>query len=150
MTWLVFALRLLIGGVLIVAGALKVMHSEALASAIAGFRLVPQPVVLPLAIALPPLELIFGFYLVAGLFTRVAAGVVCAMFLAYAAAVASAVIRHIPANCGCFGPNDAATADWPHVAGDVVAAVLALCVARYAPGALALDRLFVRSAAKES
>ncbi len=131
------------------AGALKVMHADALAAAIAGYRLLPPGAVAPIAVALPPLELIFGFYLVAGLFTRVAGIVTCAMFVVYAIAIASAVVRHIPANCGCFGPGDSATADWPHVAVDAVLALLALFVARLAPGTLSLDGFLSRAASKE-
>ncbi len=149
MTWLVFVLRVALGGLLIVAGALKVTHPEWLASVIAGFRLLPSPVIVPLAVALPPIELIFGFYLVIGLFTRVSAITVGVMFLAYAAAIASVVVRHIPAGCGCFGPGDAATADWPHVLFDLILAAVAFFVARMAPGALALERRLLRAAAKE-
>lgn len=149
MAWLVFVLRLLLGGMLLVAGALKVMDSNALAATIAGYRLLPPGVILPLAIAVPPLELIFGFYLVAGLFARIAGGVVCVMFVVYAIAVGSAVVRHIPASCGCFGPNDTARADWSHVALDMTLALVALFIARAAPGALSLDRLLARATAKE-
>ncbi len=148
MAWLVFALRVALGLLLIVAGALKVTHPEWLASIIAGYRLLPSPLVVPLAIALPPLELIFGLYLVIGIFTRVAASVVCVMFVAYTIAVASAVVRHIPASCGCFGPGDAAIADWPHVVLDVLLALVAFFVARAAPGALALERRLRAVAAK--
>ncbi len=138
---LIFIVRLALGVLLLVTGALKVAHPESLAEAIAGYRLLPQAFVLPTAVALPYLELIFGAYLVVGLFTRVAAFLVSAMFLIYAAAIASAVLRHIPANCGCFGPNDVSTADWPHVALDFVLATAAAFVARKAPGLLSLDRL---------
>lgn len=140
---------MLLGTVLLVAGALKVMHADSLAATIAGFRLLPQAVVLPLAIALPPLELLFGFYLVVGLFTRIAGGVVCAMFVAYAIAIASAVIRHIPATCGCFGPSDTAKADWPHVVADVALALVAVVVARAGPGPFSADRFLSRAATKE-
>lgn len=136
----VFIVRLALGLLLLVTGALKVAHPESLAAAIAGYRLLPQAAVLPIAVALPYLELIFGIYLVLGLFTRIAATLVAVMFLVYAGAIASAVLRHIPANCGCFGPNDASTADWPHVVLDIALTALAVLVAARAPGALSLDR----------
>jgi uncharacterized membrane protein YphA (DoxX/SURF4 family) len=149
-SWFIFALRLVLGSVLLVAGALKVSHPSALAADIAGFRLLPAGIVLPIAIGLPPLEMIFGFYLVAGLFTRIAGWVTCAMFVAYAAAIASAVVRHIPANCGCFGPSDQSTASWGHVALDAALAAIGAAIARYAPGPLSLDRLLARNATKET
>ena len=139
---LVFAFRLVIGALLMVAGALKVGHAAALAAAIAGFRLLPAAAVGPLALGLPFFELMLGFYLVAGMFTRVAATIACAQFLAYAAVVASAVVRGIHADCGCFGPGDVAVADWPHAGFDLVLAVVSAFIAFRAPGALAVDRRF--------
>jgi putative oxidoreductase len=131
--------RVLLGTLLIVAGALKIGHAASLASSIAGFRLFPPAVVAPVAVILPFFEVLVGLYLVAGLFTRIAAWTAAAMFAAYAAAIASAVLRHLPANCGCFGPNDSSTADWPHVAFDLALALVAFFVAKGAPGAFALD-----------
>ncbi len=136
----VFVARLVLGLLLIAAGALKVGHAPDLASAIAGFRLLPAAVVAPVALILPYFELLLGLYLIAGLFTRIAAIIGAAQFVLYAFAIASAVIRHIPANCGCFGPGDNATADWPHVFFDLVLAALAAFIAYGAPGVLAVDR----------
>jgi uncharacterized membrane protein YphA (DoxX/SURF4 family) len=133
-------LRLLTGGTLLVAGVLKVGHAADLAASIAGFALLPAAVVGPLALALPFIEILMGAYLVAGLFTRATAVVVAGQFALYAGAVASAVIRHLPANCGCFGPGDAAVADWPHVAFDALLAAAAIFIAYGAPGSLAIDR----------
>jgi uncharacterized membrane protein YphA (DoxX/SURF4 family) len=136
----VLFVRVILGGVLIVTGALKVGHPLDLASAIAGFRLLPAAVIPLIALLLPFFEIVLGAYVLAGLFTRVTAWVVCAQFVIYGGAIASAVIRGIPASCGCFGPNDTATADWPHVAFDLLLAALGAFIARYAPGAFALDR----------
>lgn len=140
MQFAVTAARLILGALLIAAGALKFGHSADLASAIAGFRLLPPVAVALLALVLPPVEIFLGLYLAAGIFTRIAAIVAAGMFAVYAAAVASAVVRDIPANCGCFGPHDSATADWPHVAFDLALAAIAAFIALRAPGALALDR----------
>lgn len=131
--------RVLLGGLLLVAGGLKVAHPAELAAAIAGFRLLPAAVTGPLALALPYVEIVLGGYLVAGLFTRTVAAVTAAQFLLYAGAIASAIVRHIAANCGCFGPNDSAVADWPHVAFDVMLAAASAFVALRGPGAFAVD-----------
>lgn len=140
----VAAARFVLGAVLIAAGMLKVGHAADLASAIAGFRLLPASIVAPLALVLPYFEILLGIYLAAGLFTRIAAMIAAVQFVVYAAAIASAVVRHIPANCGCFGPNDTATADWPHVLFDVLFAAIAAFIAYGAPGALAVDRRLAR------
>jgi len=136
----VFVARILLGGLLLATGILKAGHAAELAAAMAGFRLLPGIAIGPLALALPFFEIVLGGYLVAGLFTRIAGWVACVQFLVYGAAIASAVLRNIPANCGCFGPNDVAVADWPHVGFDLALALIAAFVARNAPGAFALDR----------
>ena len=141
---LVLLFRIVLGAILVGAGLLKVGHAPDLAAAIAGFRLLPSAIVAPLALGLPYLEILLGLYLFLGLFTRIAAIVTSVQFLVYAAAIASAILRHIPANCGCFGPHDVATADWPHVLFDIVLAAIAACIALRAPGALALDRRMTR------
>jgi uncharacterized membrane protein YphA (DoxX/SURF4 family) len=136
----VLIIRVLLGGLLLLAGILKVAHPTELAASVASFRLLPAAIVGPLALALPYLEILLGAYLIAGLFTRTVAAVVALQFVAYAGAIGSAVARHIPANCGCFGPNDSATADWPHVAFDLALAAASVFVAYGAPGAFAADR----------
>ncbi|HZY98961.1 MAG TPA: MauE/DoxX family redox-associated membrane protein [Candidatus Baltobacteraceae bacterium] len=141
----VFVVRIIVGGLLLATGILKIGHPAELASAIAGFRLLPAGAVGPMALALPYVELVLGAYLVAGLFTRAAAVVSAIQFGVYAGAIASAVVRHIPANCGCFGPGDAAVADWPHVAFDLVLAAAGAFIAYGAPGAFSVDRRFARN-----
>jgi uncharacterized membrane protein YphA (DoxX/SURF4 family) len=141
----VTVLRVALGLLLIVTGALKIGHAPDLAAAIAGFRLLPPEIVEPMALILPWLEVFLGCYLVAGLFTRVVGWITVLQFVVYAGVIASAVLRNIPANCGCFGPGDTAVADWPHVAFDLALAVLALVIALRGPGAYALDRRLSRS-----
>lgn len=136
----VLIVRVLLGGLLVAAGLLKVGHATELAATIASFRLLPPVIVGPLALALPYFELLLGAYLIAGLFTRTVAAIAAVQFVCYAGVIASAVVRHISANCGCFGPNDSATADWPHVAFDLMLAVASAFVALRGPGALAVDR----------
>jgi uncharacterized membrane protein YphA (DoxX/SURF4 family) len=145
MSAIVLLLRVALGATLIAAGALKIPHPEQLAAAIAGFRLLPAGVVAPLALGLPYFEVLVGLYVAIGLFTRIAAWVACAQFLVYAAAIASAVVRGIPASCGCFGPNDTATADWPHVVVDLGLALVGAVVAFGAPGPLSVDRRLRKS-----
>lgn len=140
MAMAVFIIRVFLGGLLLAAGALKVGHASELAATVASFRLLPAPVAGLLALALPFVELLLGAYLVAGLFTRIVASLSALQFLCYAGAIASALVRHISANCGCFGPNDSASADWPHVAFDLLLAGASCFVAVGAPGALAVDR----------
>ena len=139
MGWLIFALRVAVGGLFIVAGVLKVGHPDALASTIAATRLLPQVVIAPFALILPFFEIGLGGYLVAGLFTRTAAIVASAQFAIFGLVIASLVIRHIPVSCGCFGPQDSAPASWTEVVRDIVLAIIAWIIVIRAPGRFAVD-----------
>jgi uncharacterized membrane protein YphA (DoxX/SURF4 family) len=136
----VLVLRVGIGLVFIVAGLSKIGHATEFAAQIAGFRLLPQPVIAPMALALPFLELMLGGYLVIGLFTRASAWTAALLLALFDAAIASAVVRGMTVSCGCFGPNDTTVTTWAEVARDAVLVVIAIVVALRAPGMLALDR----------
>ena len=139
MGWVIFALRIAIGAIFIVAGALKVGHPDALASTIAATRFLPQPIIAPFAVILPFFEIGLGGYLVAGLFTRTAAIVASVQFAIFGMVIASLVIRHIPVACGCFGPQDTAPASWLEVIRDLVLAIIAWIIVIRAPGRVAVD-----------
>ena len=137
---IVLLLRVVLGAILIVAGASKVGHAAEFAAQIAGFRLLPQVVIAPLALLLPFLEILNGGYLILGLFTRASAWVATLLFAVFDAAIASAVVRGMTVSCGCFGPNDRTVTTWAEVARDAIFVVLAVVVALRGPGMLALDR----------
>ncbi len=142
MAHLIFALRVLIGGLLVVAGFLKAHDGPTLtATFVAGYRIVPAVLIAPVAVALPYAEILLGGYLVAGLFTRLAAWIASAQFVVFACAVASLVLRHISADCGCFGQAVRTPPSWGHVATDLGFALLSAAIALRAPGSFALDPL---------
>jgi len=134
--------RIIVGGTLLAAGALKIGHFDAFASTIASYRIpfLPSAVVAPMSVAIPLIEVLLGAYLLIGLYTRVIGALALCEFAIFAAAVASVVIRGIPASCGCFGPGDTRPASWVEVARDVGLAVLAALIVWRGPGALALDQ----------
>ena len=138
--WVFLALRLAIGGLLIFAGVLKA-HDGAAATAttIAGYRILPPAIVAPLGFGLPYFEILLGGYLALGLFMRVAAWIATVQFSIFAIAVASLVLRNLPADCGCFGSSIPTPPSWGHVAGDVALALATLVLAVRGPGAFALD-----------
>jgi len=138
-SYVVLVLRIVLGAIFIVAGVSKIGHASLFAAEIAGFRILPQIVIAPLALVLPFLELLLGAYLILGLFTRAAAWIAVLLLALFDGAIASAVVRGMTVNCGCFGPNDTTVTTWSEVARDAAFVVLAVVVALRAPGTLALD-----------
>lgn len=138
---LVALARTCMGALLVIAGALKAHDGPALtASTIAGYRLLPPSIVAPLGVVLPYLEILLGAYLIIGLMTRAVALIAAVQFTVFAVAVASLVVRNIPADCGCFGSGVRTPPSWYHVAADLALAALALLVARFGGGRFSLDR----------
>jgi uncharacterized membrane protein YphA (DoxX/SURF4 family) len=137
---LVLVLRIALGLVFVVAGGLKIGHADVFAGQIAGFELLPQALIAPLALLLPFVEVLVGAYLIVGLFTRAAAIAAAVMLAVFDTAIAWAVVHGLHASCGCFGPSDQTTTSWGEVARDAAIVVVAVIIAWRAPGALALDR----------
>jgi uncharacterized membrane protein YphA (DoxX/SURF4 family) len=131
--------RVAVGALFLAAGALKIGHADSFAATIAAFRLLPAPVIGPMALFVPFFEAGLGSYLVLGLFTRAAAYAAAAELVLFGAAVATVVARGLPVACGCFGPGDSAPATWFDVVRDLGLAGVAVIVAVLGPGKLALD-----------
>lgn len=99
---------------------MKIGHPAELAAAITGYRLgLPPPVVAAMALALPPFEMLLGFYLITGLLLPLSSALATALLASFTIAVASAVIRGVAAPCGCFGPGDSQPATWLTVLRDM-------------------------------
>lgn len=99
------AARLLVGAVLVYAGASKAAApAEEFALVIGAYDVVPTSVALPLAGLLPWVELLIGWALLLGVETPAAAAAAGALTAIFLAAIGSVLVRGIPIpNCGCFG-----------------------------------------------
>lgn len=97
--------RLVVGAVLVYAGAGKAAGpSEEFALVISYYRLLPRDMVMTTAALLPWVEVLVGWALLLGAFTRVAAGAAGALFGFFLLALTSVLARGIELpNCGCFG-----------------------------------------------
>jgi len=96
-------LRVLMGGVYLVAGALKALDPAHFAADIDHYHLLPYFAVAPLALYLPWLEIICGLAVVAGASRRGALVILFALTVLFIAAIASAWMRGLDIHCGCFG-----------------------------------------------
>jgi uncharacterized membrane protein YphA (DoxX/SURF4 family) len=147
----ILVLRVALGLLFVVAGALKA-HDGVIAttSSVAAYRLFPPSLVAPLGLILPYFEIFLGAYLLLGLFTRIAAYVSALQLIVFAGAVASLVVRHINADCGCLGSGVSVPPSWGHVAVDLLLAAIAVLVAIRAPGALAVDTALAKKSALDA
>ena len=95
--------RMLVGGVWVVAGLLKLPDPNDNVRAVRAYDLLPESVVPVVGHALPILEILVGLCLLLGLLTRVAAVVSALLLVGFVAGIASAWGRGLSIECGCFG-----------------------------------------------
>jgi uncharacterized membrane protein YphA (DoxX/SURF4 family) len=103
--------RLVVGGVWVVAGVLKLPDPAENVRTVRAYQLLPESVVPIVGHALPVLEIIVGACLVVGLLTRVTAVVSALMFVAFVIGIASVWARGLSIDCGCFGGGTDPQAD---------------------------------------
>jgi uncharacterized membrane protein YphA (DoxX/SURF4 family) len=101
--WFGTLARLLVGGVWLVAGAIKVPNGAESVRAVRAYRILPEAVVPTVGHALPTVEIVIGALLLVGLFTRPMAALSALFFLAFIVGISSAWSRGLEINCGCFG-----------------------------------------------
>ena len=103
MLWLGLLARLLIGGVWIVAGALKLPDPAASVRAVRAYQLLPEAIVPTVGHLLPVLEVVIGACLVVGLLTRFSAAVSAVLLVAFIIGISYAWNQGLQIDCGCFG-----------------------------------------------
>ncbi len=95
--------RLILGIVLIWAGAAKVTHPAVSAAAVRAYQLLDYNVAGYVGYALPVLEILVGLLLVVGLFTRASAAVGGLLMVAFIFGISWAWAHGYALDCGCFG-----------------------------------------------
>lgn len=101
----------------------KLQHRDLIPGIVANYRILPEPLIAPVATALPFVELALGLALLTG--ARVAVLPAAALLLAFAAAMAINIRRgrsHI--DCGCGRSQLRQTLSWPLVARNAVLAAI--------------------------
>ena len=146
--WFGLLARLVVGGVWIVAGAIKLPDPAASVAAVRAYELLPGSVAEAVGYLLPALEVVVGFALIVGLMARGAAAISALLFVAFIIGIASAWARGLQIDCGCFGGGgfDAdATDKYPwEIARDVGLLLLSLWLVWRPRTKLALDSYIFR------
>jgi len=126
--WAEVAIRLVVGGLFVYAGAVKIGDPLAFADSAASFEILPRALIMPPALGLPVFEILCGALLLGG--CRIGAlGIAIAMAL-FSVAFASALLRGVAVDCGCFGSGaePSALSNWLELARDVAILLAARAV----------------------
>jgi uncharacterized membrane protein YphA (DoxX/SURF4 family) len=146
--WFGTLARLVVGGVWLAAGLLKLTDGAASVRAVRAYQLLPEAVVPTVGHALPAFEIVIGLALVAGALTRGAAFLSSLLFVAFIVGISSAWARGLQIDCGCFGGGgfDAdATSKYPwEIARDTGLLLVSMWLLWRPRTRLALDSLIFR------
>jgi uncharacterized membrane protein YphA (DoxX/SURF4 family) len=99
--------RLILGGVLLVAGGLKAFVPAEAASAVAAYKILPTQIAHIVGYALPWLEIAIGLLLIVGISIRMASIVAAGIMVLFIGAIISVWARGMLIDCGCFGGGGA-------------------------------------------
>lgn len=100
--WLNRLLRILLGALFIYASLDKLFHPLDFARVVAGYKMIPEPLLAVVAAVLPFLELITGILLMAGIWTQPALAWIGILLLVFMGGIAQAMARGLNIDCGCF------------------------------------------------
>ena len=146
--WLTFFFRLILGGVLLVAGGLKVTDPYASATSVRAYQVLPVPIANFLGCVLPFIEVGLGIFLIIGIWVKFVSVLGAALMLVFVVAIGQAWARGISLDCGCFGKGGLRdTAELPvltyttEILRDIALAILGGYLYRFPQGKLGLDKL---------
>jgi uncharacterized membrane protein YphA (DoxX/SURF4 family) len=142
--WIGLLARLILGGVLLVAGYLKAVSLDKSQMAVRAYEMLPISVANILGIVLPFAEIVIGLLLIIGAFTKymaIAGGFIMFIFII---AISQAWARGLTIDCGCFGGGGQVAANetkyLPEILRDSGLVLLSLFLIRYPVTRFSLDK----------
>ncbi|MFP4369223.1 MAG: MauE/DoxX family redox-associated membrane protein [Candidatus Kapaibacterium sp.] len=100
--YLALIARLILGFMFIIVGIAKIHEPAVFAEEIGNYRILPEFMLNFIALLLPWLELLSGLFIIAGVRIRANTIITGALLIVFIIAVASADIRGLDINCGCY------------------------------------------------
>jgi uncharacterized membrane protein YphA (DoxX/SURF4 family) len=142
--WIGLLARLVLGGVLLVAGYLKAFSPDKSMMAVRAYEVLPIWIANALGIILPWLEIGAGLLLIIGVGIRYAAAFGAALMMLFIIAIAQAWARGLSIDCGCFGGggtiDPSQTKYLEEILRDTGLALLGLYLLRYPLTKFALEK----------
>ena len=142
--WIGLLARLILGGVLLVAGYLKAVTPDKSMMAVRAYEVLPIWIANVFGIILPWLEIGAGILLIIGAAIRYAAIFGSALMVLFIIAIAQAWARGLSIDCGCFGGggtvDPSQTRYLQEILRDTGLALLGLYLLRYPLTKFALEK----------
>lgn len=101
--WLIFALRVVLGGIFIAASVSKLQQPAAFTNTVLSYGLLPISLAQFYGFILPWVELFIGCALVLGIFSEFASALSIPLIISFVIASSLSLLRPVGDDCGCFG-----------------------------------------------
>ena len=142
--WLGLISRLVLGGVLFIAGYLKVGTLDKSQMAVRAYELLPISLANLIGLLLPYVEIGIGLLLILGVYTRISAALGGAIMVVFIIAIAQAWARGLTIDCGCFGGGGQVAAGETKYLSEIIRdtglVLLALYLIRYPKTKFSIDK----------
>ena len=151
--WIGLFARLILGGVLFIAGYLKVSAPDKSQMAVRAYEMLPISVANALGVILPFAEVAIGALLVLGALTKYMAALGGFTMIIFIVAISQAWARGLNIDCGCFGGGGAVapgeTKYLQEILRDTGLALLAGYLIRYPVTKFAVDKSPIKSTSQK-
>jgi uncharacterized membrane protein YphA (DoxX/SURF4 family) len=107
LAWFVLAIRLVLGGIFIYAGTMKLMDPKAFARIISQYDLIPESLLPVIAIGLPGLEVLAGIGLIGAIPGSL--GVIFGLLMLFVGVLWYGILKDLDVDCGCFSAEELKT-----------------------------------------
>lgn len=134
-------LRMILGGIFIIASIDKVADPSSFAASILNYRIISSTPALLAATFLPWMELLCGLGLLLGVFARGSSLLVLTMMILFTAIVAYAMARGLDISCGCFSQDPASgKIGWMKIGENCTLMAMSFIVFRWPTDRFSLER----------
>jgi uncharacterized membrane protein YphA (DoxX/SURF4 family) len=143
-SWFTFLFRLTLGGVLLVAGGLKVGNPQKSAMSVRAYEVLPVDIANFFGYVLPWFEIGVGALLILGVAVKISALLGGVTMLIFILAISQAWARGLSIDCGCFGGggtiDPSETKYLEEILRDIGLMLMAIYLYRFPSGRFALEK----------
>jgi putative oxidoreductase len=100
--WLTVRVQIALGVIFVAAALPKIVDPPSFAHMIYNYKILPWPLINPLALIMPWIELLCGLALILGIWKEAARTIIGALLLVFVIAISINLARGNAIDCGCF------------------------------------------------
>ena len=100
--WLTIRVQIALGVIFVAAALPKIVDPPSFAHMIYNYKLIPWPLINPMALVMPWIELLCGLALILGIWKDTARTIIAALLVTFIIAISINLARGNAIDCGCF------------------------------------------------